>query len=775
MYVKVRFVGHPDVVLPVDSKLTKIEEFRLVLMEKFKVQPERQNLFYSGKLLEDGYTFYDYNIRLNNVIQLIEKSLLSEKKNSDATTKNVEEEESNEEIEYEDATSTLYKVGDLVDARQSEGYWLEGKITRIVFDPTKDNVPTNKLDVEEISNYNILYQVSLDNNPDDHIFCKPSEIRPLARKVINPSDLKTGQIVMINFNLDQPGEVGYWYDFKVEQILKIKRTYSLIGTLYLGLESIPQNNTKVQVKDKIFDIEKPVPLQERSQEYLNKTSNAPQKRSSPFLCDKCLDDCDVDCKYCGCYTCAGKESPNEILLCDECEHGFHMKCLVPPLTVVPTDDWYCRDCKRDVTEVVAPGAAQQAKKARAGTSRDWGRGMACMGRTKDSDMPADHFGPMPGIEVGMSWLYRIQVSETGLHRPSVAGIHGRANVGAFSIVLSGGYEDDVDNGNQFTYTGSGGRDLSGNKRTAGQSCDQEFSRSNQALACNCAAPLNAKGANAGAKWRDGKPVRVLRSVKMLKVSKYAPKEGIRYDGIYKVVKYYPEKGLAGFQVYKYHLRRDDPNPAPWERKAKQYPIEYPDGYLEAKMKKDAGKPMLKAFLTTDDAEVSKLSDSLDNTLSSIDNTDSYKSRKRKRSANDEMKENNGKSKPGAEKASGSTLKKSQENLVLTKDEQNSINMDQKNAKLWQECLKINESRTKFIEQVQQVFRCIICQGLAVSPVTTTCLHNFCQNCIKRAFKVTDSKSCPYCRQSLADFEITKNTHLMGALRILLPGYDATQK
>jgi E3 ubiquitin-protein ligase UHRF1 len=33
------------------------------------------------------------------------------------------------------------------------------------------------------------------------------------------------------------------------------------------------------------------------------------------------------------------------------------------------------------------------------------------------------------------------------------------------VVLSGGYEDDHDEGEWFLYTGSGGRDLSGNKRT----------------------------------------------------------------------------------------------------------------------------------------------------------------------------------------------------------------------------------------------------------------------------------------------------------------------
>lgn len=36
-----------------------------------------------------------------------------------------------------------------------------------------------------------------------------------------------------------------------------------------------------------------------------------------------------------------------------------------------------------------------------------------------------------------------------------------------------------DDGNEFTYTGSGGRDLSGNKRTAEQSCDQTLTHMNR--------------------------------------------------------------------------------------------------------------------------------------------------------------------------------------------------------------------------------------------------------------------------------------------------------
>ena len=54
----------------------------------------------------------------------------------------------------------------------------------------------------------------------------------------------------------------------------------------------------------------------------------------------------------------------------------------------------------------------------------------------------------------------LKVSESGVHIPPVAGIHGRENDCAYSIVLSGGYGD-IDNGNEFIYTGSGGRTIAG--------------------------------------------------------------------------------------------------------------------------------------------------------------------------------------------------------------------------------------------------------------------------------------------------------------------------
>jgi len=37
--------------------------------------------------------------------------------------------------------------------------------------------------------------------------------------------------------------------------------------------------------------------------------------------------------------------------------------------------------------------------------------MACVGRTKQCTLvPPNHFGPIPGVEVGNQWKFRVQVT-----------------------------------------------------------------------------------------------------------------------------------------------------------------------------------------------------------------------------------------------------------------------------------------------------------------------------------------------------------------------------
>lgn len=133
-----------------------------------------------------------------------------------------------------------------------------------------------------------------------------------------------------------------------------------------------------------------------------------------------------------------------------------------------------------------------------------GKANACSGKIFVT-VPPDHFGPIPaendptrnqGVLVGETWEDRMECRQWGAHLPHVAGIAGQSTYGAQSVALSGGYIDDEDHGEWFLYTGSGGRDLSGNKRTNKlQSFDQKFENMNEALRLSC---------------RKGYPVRVVR-------------------------------------------------------------------------------------------------------------------------------------------------------------------------------------------------------------------------------------------------------------------------
>src|SRR5690606_14338031 len=130
-----------------------------------------------------------------------------------------------------------------------------------------------------------------------------------------------------------------------------------------------------------------------------------------------------------------------------------------------------------------------------------------------------YYGAPPGIPVGKWWAQRSECARDDVHGPWVAGIHGDPEEGAYSVALSGGYEDDVDEGFRFTFTGEGGRDLKGtrnkpkNLRTGPQCKDQTLTRGNAALAKSV---------------ETGRPVRVVRGYKGH--SEWAPREGYRYDG-----------------------------------------------------------------------------------------------------------------------------------------------------------------------------------------------------------------------------------------------------
>ncbi|KAI4828346.1 hypothetical protein KUCAC02_022442 [Chaenocephalus aceratus] len=744
------------------SKLTKVDELRLKISELFKVEPDVQRLFYRGKQMEDGHTIFDYNVGLNDIVQLLVRQKVDVVKGKDkeaelsdsdsgcgSTRSESDKNSTHGEAEAQTAgtsatTNTTelvdpgfgsYKINELVDARDlNMGAWFEAQILNV----TKSTMtPKAEAADAQPAEEEILYQVKYEDYPENGLVqLLAKDVRPRARTVYQWHQLEPMMVVMVNFNPDDPKERGYWYDAEIQKKRETRTVKEIYAKILLGDAGDSLNDCRIMFLTEIYKIEEVGSLDETPA-----GSESPLKRSNGPECKHCKDNPKKNCQWCNCHVCGIKQDPDKQLLCDECDMAYHIYCLNPPLTSIPDDeDWYCPGCHNDASEVVLAGeklkeSKKKSKMASASSTsqRDWGKGMACVGRTTQCTIvPSNHYGPIPSVPVGSLWKFRVQVSESGVHRPHVAGIHG-------------GYEDDVDDGNEFTYTGSGGRDLSGNKRTAEQSCDQTLTHMNRALALNCNVPVNDKNGADAKNWKAGKPVRVVRSCKGRKHSKYSPEEGNRYDGIYKIAKYWPAKGKSGFLVWRYLLKRDDEEPAPWTRDGKDrvkklgLTIQYPAGYQEKEKEKENK-----------------------NVADESSETPSKSKRKRKSQSSESPKSSPTK-----------TPKKIKlEMYKLTREQKTFIKNDKQNKKLWDEAMESLSLGPKFLNKVEEVFLCICCQEVVFQPITTECQHNVCRECLQRSFKA-DVHTCPACRYDLGkNYSMNINKPLQDILIQFFPGYSS---
>ncbi|XP_048551062.1 histone-lysine N-methyltransferase family member SUVH9-like [Triticum urartu] len=149
-------------------------------------------------------------------------------------------------------------------------------------------------------------------------------------------------------------------------------------------------------------------------------------------------------------------------------------------------------------------------------------------------------GAIPGVFVGDVFSYRAELIVVGLHNQTQAGIGfipanlvSEGHPVATSIVSSGGYLDDHDNGEVLIYTGSGGRPRHGVEHNT----DQEFERGNLALAYS---------------HKYGVEVRVIRCHDC----DTSPSAKLYvYDGLYKVDSITYGPGKSGHEVCKFKLVR----------------------------------------------------------------------------------------------------------------------------------------------------------------------------------------------------------------------------
>ncbi|WP_343641674.1 YDG/SRA domain-containing protein [Chryseobacterium sp.] len=161
------------------------------------------------------------------------------------------------------------------------------------------------------------------------------------------------------------------------------------------------------------------------------------------------------------------------------------------------------------------------------------------------------FGEIEGIEEGYHFKNRREMMSTSFHRNWAAGIDGNSNEGTSAIVLSGGYEDDLDFGEEIVYTGSGGND----SNTGKQIKDQVWEKGNAGLIIS---------------MDQGLPVRVIRGA--THKSEFSPKEGYLYAGLYSVVDAWEEIGKSGFKICRFRLEYSGNNQS--KKTVQQIEIDY---------------------------------------------------------------------------------------------------------------------------------------------------------------------------------------------------------
>lgn len=199
------------------------------------------------------------------------------------------------------------------------------------------------------------------------------------------------------------------------------------------------------------------------------------------------------------------------------------------------------------------------------------------------------FGTPEGVAEGQWFKDHDALYEAGLHRFRGQGISGTEKTGVDSIVLSGGYVDDVYGDLEIIYTGEGGRDRDTGQLVADQSM---ASPGNAGLLVNQAL---------------GHPVRVIRGLKIKGKKRRRATGGYEYRGLYRVAGSWATTGKEGFRICQFKLLKLAPG-----EEVKPQPISLGDDE-ETDFEQQVRRAIAYERLVRDSAVVKRVKEMYDNT------------------------------------------------------------------------------------------------------------------------------------------------------------------
>lgn len=104
-----------------------------------------------------------------------------------------------------------------------------------------------------------IFQFNLSNyfssSEEPPIEVQLQEIRPHAYDIIPFDELKIGDRVLMNYNVEYPQERGYWYDVLVKKIKKSRNGNGIIGDVTVGADHAILKNCNLKFTDDIYKIQ----------------------------------------------------------------------------------------------------------------------------------------------------------------------------------------------------------------------------------------------------------------------------------------------------------------------------------------------------------------------------------------------------------------------------------------------------------------------------------------------------------------------------------------